>query len=297
MGRGCWAALVGVVVSGCGTDERGELSVGLTTDLALGFDARSVDVEVEVDGEIVARDTFESDRGGLPAIVAPVPVDVDSLVGVRVTARDAAGAPVVTRLAETSLASPGAWFLPLSVDRACLGIACGPGETCASGACVAPLVDGAALDALDPSWLVEAPDACRAGEGEAWLELGVGESSFAELGVDEEVTLEPGPQGGHHVWLALRAYGVRQSGSVVTVQGELPSLGRQIPELVTSVSLRRAEAGACQLWGLRFQVDRGVTLDEVLGEKLRVKVRIEDDAGGNAAASREVRISPSIGGA
>jgi hypothetical protein len=225
-----------------------------------------------------------------------VAAEVDAVVGVRVTARDATGAVVVARLAETSLPSDGRWFLPLSVDLACVGVGCGVGETCVAGACVAPSVDGATLAEPDPGWMAAAPDACRAGAGDAWLELGAGESSFAALATDDVVALEPGPQGGHHVWLALRTFGVRQSGSVVTVRGELPALGRQLPALERSVSLRRAEVGACQLWGLRFQVDRDVGVEEVLGQPLHVTVTVDDDAGGHAESSRRVRIASSIGG-
>jgi hypothetical protein len=295
-GRTCSWSVVLLAAIACAEDEPSELSIGLTTDLALGFDARSVEVEVEVDGLVVASETFESDRGGLPALVAPVPVDAGSQLAVRVTARDGDGASVVTRLAET-VASSGSRFLPMSLDRVCVGISCGPGETCASGSCVSPFVDGAGLDGLDPSWLADAPDACREGDEAAWLELGVGETSFAALATDQVVALEPGPQGGHHVWLAVRAYGVRQVGSTVTVRGELPSLAISVPELQRTVSLRRADAGACQLWGLRFQVDRGVSVEEVVGQPLVVGVTLEDATGRRAEASGVMRLSASLGGA
>ncbi len=54
-------------------------------------------------------------------------------------------------------------------------------------------------------------------DGELVLVLGQGETAYAELDDGTELPLVAGPQGGHHVWIAMRAEGLSAPGAELLV--------------------------------------------------------------------------------
>ena len=50
--------------------------------------------------------------------------------------------------------------------------------------------------------------------GDLVVELGTGEVGFEPLADEQPVPLVAGPQGGHHVWLSLRAEGLAKGGEM-----------------------------------------------------------------------------------
>ena len=55
------------------------------------------------------------------------------------------------------------------------------------------------------------PDACKASlDQPASLTVGQGQTFYADITDNQVLTWEKGPQGGHHVWIALRMIGIRQ---------------------------------------------------------------------------------------
>jgi hypothetical protein len=141
-------------------------------------------------------------------------------------------------------------------------------------------------------WQDLAADACKVpGGGAPEVVIGEGRGAYSNLDEGQTMTVEAGPQGGHHVWLGVRTRQLRQSGSVLTVRGHLPDLATDVPPLSHVVTLHPAEAGCCEIFGVRFQVDREVALGALIGEVLEVEVEIEDDDGDVGIATRSVIIA------
>lgn len=100
----------------------------------------------------------------------------------------------------------------------------------------------AALSACGPSSPENDGGACRAGG--AHVEIGTGtNSSFANyrrLRDGDPVYVTPGPQGGQHLWIQLRARGMDPSRPRVSVRALRASDGRVLGELRLRVDLAAA---------------------------------------------------------
>jgi hypothetical protein len=145
----------------------------------------------------------------------------------------------------------------------------------------------------DPMWLTSAKDACKTpSSGDPTLVIGQGQSAFVPLDEDEVVPIEPGPQGGHHMWLALRVTGLRQMGSRLTLGGRYPDLAYELPAFIVLLTLRKAAENHCESHGVRFQVDRGIAVEKVQGQALDIEIALEDPDGDVATAVKRVVIAP-----
>lgn len=289
--------LAALGAAGCGGDEAAALLVvGLTTDMAVGFDVDHIEITTTIDGIASPAERLSYGKGELvlPAELPVQPARDGAAIALSIAAlRDGAASPIVVRTAATRAAGGRRLLLPVSLDEACSEVPCAASATCAAGACVDPFIAPSALADYDPSWIVSASDACKTpSSGDPEVEIGQGESAFAPLLDGEVVPIEPGPQGGHHVWLALRVSGLRQMGSRLTVKGYFPELAFALRPFTAHVTLHKAGQGRCEVHGVRFQVDRGLSVDEVRGQALDVDVALEDPNGDVAAAARRVVISP-----
>lgn len=281
----------------CGSQEaETQVVVGLTTDIAVGFDIDRIEITASVDGAVRHTEGRSYDAGelSLPAELLVTPTRDGAEVSVSVAAfRDGDPAPRVIRRATTRAVGGRKELLPLSLDEACLGRSCAASETCVKGACVDPFLAPGSLADYDPSWIVSAPDACKTStSGEARVVIGKGQEAFATLETDELMALEPGPQGGHHVWIALRVAGLRQMGSRLTVGGTFPELAFKLPPARSSVTLRKAADDQCEIHGVRFQVDRGIAVDSIRGHRLDMEITLEDPTGDEASAVKRVVLPP-----
>ncbi|KYG07696.1 hypothetical protein BE21_27950 [Sorangium cellulosum] len=290
-------ALLALVPSACGGEEAdARVVAGLTTDMAIGFEVHAIESTTKVDGAITRAERLSYGSGdlSLPAELPIASARDGAEIELSIAAfRDGEAAPIVTRTAATRAASGRSLLLPVSIDAACSGLACAAGATCAAGACVDPFIAPSALDDHDPMWIASAKDACKTpASGEPAIVIGQGESAFAPLGEGEVVPIEAGPQGGHHVWLALRVTGLRQMGSRLRVGGYFPELERELLPFTAFVTLRRAGEGRCEIYGIRFQVDRGLSVEAVRGRALDVEVALEDPNGDAATAAQRVVIAP-----
>jgi hypothetical protein len=283
--------------AGCGGEEAGAyVAVGLTTDMAVGFDIDHVDRTTKVNGAVTDAVSLSYGEGNLalPDVFLEEALADDAEIEVSLAAlRDGEASPVVTRTVKTRAARGRTVLLPVSLDEACSAVSCAGGATCAEGACVDPFIAASALADYDLAWIETAKDACKAPSGPApEVVIGKGETAYAELAEDEIVPIEPGPQGGHHVWLALRVAGLRQMGSILGVSGHLPALSFDIPVFKSGITLRKAAENHCEVYGVRFQVDRGISVDAVRGQKLDIEVVLEDPNGDGATATKRVVIAP-----
>ena len=295
--RRAQVALLVLVTAGCGAEDvDAQVVVGLTTDMAVGFDIRRLERTTKVDGVVTHTEdlSYGEDALSLPAELPAEAVQGGAEVELTVAAfREGEASPFVTRRAATRAVSGRTLLLPVSLDEACGAAACAPKATCVEGACVDPFIDPSALADYDPAWIASAPDACKTpSSGPPAVVIGQGEDAFAPLGDSEVVSIEAGPQGGHHVWLALRVNGLRQMGSRLTVGGTFPELAHELPPFTSLVALRRAAKGQCEIYGVRFQVDQGLSVEAVRGRTLDIVVALEDPNGDVAKAMKRVTIAP-----
>jgi len=143
---------------------------------------------------------------------------------------------------------------------------------------------------IDEGALELAEDACKPSGSSPLVILGQGRGEYRDLQENEPVAVEAGPQGGHHVWLALRTFGLRQAASV-TVRGEFPGVGVDVPPDESMVSLHLAEDGMCEIAGLRLQVDRTASLDVLVGEALDLEAEVTDETGDVGVATKRVVVA------
>lgn len=290
-------ALLILFAAGCGGEDAStRVVVGLTTDMAVGFAIHRVERTVKVDGAVRSAESLSYSQGKLllPAELVIEPADDGASIEVSVAAFGADDtAPIVTRAAATRAAGGRSLLLPVPLQEACSAVSCASGSTCVEGACGDLFVPPASLDDYDPAWIKSAPDACKTPlSGDPAIDLGQGESSFAPLADSEVVPIEPGPQGGHHVWLALRVTGLRQMGSRLTVNGHFPDLAFDLLPFVLFTTLQKTPDPHCEIYGIRFQVDRGIPVAAVRGQPLDIDIALEDPNGDVGTAMKRVVIAP-----
>ncbi|MDI1450211.1 hypothetical protein QHF85_39595 [Polyangium sp. 6x1] len=285
-----------VALAGCADEESNtEVVVGLTTNMAVGFDFYELERTVKVDGVVAQSERLSYGAGSLrlPAELRVPTAKDGATIELSLTAKHIGeDVPVVTREVGTRVLGGQSLLLPVSLDEACAGVSCAANTTCVKGACASPFLEPSSLAAYDPAWMQSAEDACKmASSGEPAIVVGKGQDAFAPLTEGEVVAIEQGPQGGHHVWLALRVTGLRQMGSTLKIGGVYPDLDYKLPPASSLATLRKA-GDHCELYGIRFQVDRGIEVESVRGLPLDVDLVLTDPTGDAATAKTRVVIAP-----
>lgn len=278
----------------------GTVIFGLTSELSLGVDIDRLHVVARAGGE-VTRDDLLTTEGGTLALPAEVPfedladgtaVDV-SLEGFRpgdpVT-------PLITRAASTKVLGGKTLLMRVPLERECVippsGGGCAAPETCVGGACASPYADPAGLEAYSAGWAAGEPDACKpAGAGDPVVIVGKGQGDYLPLEELEVVQVEAGPQGGYHIWIALRMKNLRRSGSITSISGHVPALNHDIRAFDVIFTFDPDEGGFCSLHGLRFQLDNDIDIQQLLGQVLEVQVTVTDPEGDVGVGTRQVTLS------
>lgn len=291
-------------------DTPGEASliVGVQTASDLGSLVGSVHVVTRVDG---APETDET----LPASALPKEIELRGRPGARaevVVDGLAAGAapgspPIVSRLASAALVPDAKKLLRVNLEARCVSLpgapgapACSAPQTCVAGRCAASEVTFDQLEDYEPAWASAPPDICRpANRGAPEVILGTGQTDFATLGEGQVLQLEKGPQGGHHIWIAVRMKNLRQSGSTTTISSALEGDPAPVPPMAYVFTFDRDEGAYCKLYGLRYQVDSGAVdlataYERFLGKRLAVTVEVADTTGARAASTRTIQIADKL---
>jgi hypothetical protein len=142
------------------------------------------------------------------------------------------------------------------------------------------------------------PDPCKASLTQtADVAVGSGQTFYTPLTDGASLTWEKGPQGGHHVWIAIRDIGLRMQGTVTTVDlddiedASKPPVNINHSRLIYDFT--KEEGGHCVLPGLRMQLDNagGVTLESLEGHHIRVTVSLKDPDGATATGSKIIVVS------
>jgi hypothetical protein len=273
-----------------------------------GFSVGQVEIHVKVDGLVAANETLDGSAGPLfpHEVRLNAPKDKpDAAVEIEVIARDRPDPtfpPIVTRLATTHFVKGTTKLAYVYLEVRCntfgllggsgvSGPTCAAPTTCVAGRCVSSELPAPPEYAKD--WATNPPSACGTGTPE--LTIGQGDSALAPLAEDETVTLEEGPQCGHHLWLALRMKNLAQSGTITTLSATQPGTSVAVPPTAFPYTWGPSDGGACDLVGLRFQLDvGGAAASAFLGKPLDVKVELKDKAGHTATATRHVNVASTM---
>lgn len=217
--------------------------------------------------------------------------------------------PIVSRRAITRLPADANKLLRVQLEARCVtlplrdapGLSCAAPTTCIAGQCASSDVPLDALEDYAPNWASAPPDVCRpASHGPPEVILGTGQTDYAPLADGQTLSMELGPQGGHHVWVAVRMRNLRQSGSTTTVTGKLvddPS-SPIFPSAVV-FTFDRDEGPYCKLWGLRYQLDAGAVdlgneYKRFLGKRLALTVEVADSTGARASSTKTIQLASTL---
>lgn len=294
------------------------LVVGVQSD-----DLSSLITSVHIVAKIEGRDPIDITQGTSP--ILPKEVEIKAKPGTRIEVvvdgmNLSSPAPIITRRAETIVpGTPGKRLLRMALEARCAvtppgtpkdagdipsgpqAEACAAPKTCNAGQCVSSVVPFEALEEYVPNWPATAPDLCRpANAGAPELVLGTGQTDYGPLADGQTLQLEKGPQGGHHIWMAVRMRNLKRSGSRTALFAKLPDdPGAQIYPAAYVFSFDRDEGSYCKLYGLRFQLDSGApdlrdAYKKFLGKKLEVTAEVTDSIGQRATSTRSIMIADKI---
>jgi hypothetical protein len=287
--------------------KEGALIVGVQTTADITALVGSVHLVAKVDDTVqkdeiipIAQLPKEIELKGTPTSKADVVVDA---FGPGPT--PASGPPMITRRATTGLVADGKKLLRIQLDSRCMTLAgggptapvCNAPDTCMFGACRTSTVAFDDLEDYETTWPTSPPDFCRpARHGAPEVILGDGQTDYSTLTDGDVLQLEKGPQGGHHIWVALRMKNLRQSGSTTMITSEIEGDPAPVPPMAYVFTFDRDEGSYCKLYGLRYQVDSGVTdltqgYKRFLGKRLKVTVKVSDTTGASAESTRTIQIS------
>lgn len=265
----------------------GSVIVGVLSDLRVGVDFQAMHVVMKA-GDDLVRDEIQQ-AGATLKLPAELPFEglpADTRVHVEIEAlatNGGASTVLVRRVAETKIVAGKKLLLRVGLDSSCVLAAgstassCSAADTCIAGICAAPLVDPAVLGAYTPGWAVTSNDPCKpAGGGAPIVIVGEGQGDYLPTMDGVTAQVEAGPQGGHHIWVAVRMKNLAQSGSITSITGHFPDLGIDVGPFDVIFTFEPDEGGYCKLFGLRFQLDQNDDINSLLGHPLDVKVTISD---------------------
>ncbi|UQA59630.1 hypothetical protein [Polyangium aurulentum] len=279
---------------------RGSLIVGVTSELRAGVDVLELHVIQRVDGAVILDERRFSD--GAKPFTFPLELpfeDLEDSTGVEVVI-EAFGnlpQPLLTRTASSTVRAGRTLLLRVDLDTSCAGASapeCPAPLTCTGGVCGPSNVNAAMLEDYRPDWHKGGTDICKSGTGEPTVIVGRGQGDYLTVNDYDVAQVEAGPQGGHHIWVALRMKNLRQSGTITTLTGEVPELGVSINPFTVIFTFDPDEGGYCKLYGLRFQIDGNLGVEQLLGKKLRITATVKDKDGDVGVGERWVTLSSDI---
>jgi hypothetical protein len=240
---------------------------------------------------------------GGPA-TAPIGVQVEGYQSASWTPQSS-DSPVLVRTAETSFVPNQVELLRVMLQGECLlGLPGGPPgappctapQTCIGGSCQDDTVAPQALEPYTSSWATDVPDICKpANAGPPVVQVGTGQTDYLPLTDGQTVQAEQGPQGGHHIWIAVRQQNIQQSGSTTTITSVQPGTNLAGPRMSFVFTFQPDEGDFCKLYGLRYQLDLdGTDYHLFLGQPLDVTVTIADQSGTTGSATAHVNIASTI---
>jgi hypothetical protein len=208
------------------------------------------------------------------------------------------GQRILTRTGSTKAAEGRSVLYVANLDIECAGPAapqCPTEQTCINGACADPFRDPGELSDYYKGWSGSGGgDRCEPG-GSPEVIVGEGQAAYLPLDEGAVAQVEAGPQGGYHIWLAVRVKNLKQSGTVTEVLGRIPELGYDVPPFSVVFTFDPDEGGYCKIYGLRFRLDdEAHPIESLLGKDLEVTVQLTDTDGDVGTGTKTVRLSDSF---
>ena len=204
----------------------------------------------------------------------------------------------MTRLAATTILAGKKLLLQVALDSRCVAApgatvpTCAAPQTCVAGQCADATVPANGLPLYTPGWSTVSTDPCKpTGGGAPVVVVGEGQADYLPMMDGDTDQVEAGPQGGHHVWVAIRAKNLHQSGSITSVTGHFPDLGLDVGPFTVIFTMEPDEGGYCELYGLRFQLDETTPIDQLLGHPLDITVTVTDSDMSVGTGTRNVVLS------
>jgi hypothetical protein len=292
------------------------LTVGIESD-PMGGAIGAAHVTTKVDGKAATDETFlvANNAGAFPHAVrltpsaadpaAQVDVEIDGFFDPNFATDGNTAPPLISRLATTNFVPGEDLLLRVNLDLQCLlalpggppgGPTCTAPATCIRGSCQSDLVPTSALEPYTDSWPSDAPDICKpANAGPPVVQVGTGQTDYVPATDGETVQIEQGPQGGHHIWVAVRMENLKETGSVTTITSAQPDTGLAGPSTSYAFTFNADEGGYCKLFGLRYQLDvTGTDYHLFLGHPLDVTVTIKDSSGATGSGVAHLAVAPTI---
>ncbi len=306
-------SIVILCIAGCSTPDPGpplgSVVVGITSEYRVPTDIHTLHLVMRQNGTVI-RDESRKAGQGTPPLGFPMELTFSDLEhGDHVeTELEGIGAgdaniTLVRRLASTDAVAGRDMLLRTRLETECVlnampASACISPQTCINAACRDSFVDPILLENYRPGWWETiSNDPCKApGGGDPIVIVGKGQSDYLTMEDLGLAQIEAGPQGGHHVWVAIRTKNLKQSGSVTTVSGIVPSISHTVDPLNVIFTFDPDEGGYCKLYGLRFQLDTGgKKIAELLGKQLEISVQVSEGQGGDIGVGKKtVTLSDTI---
>jgi hypothetical protein len=313
-------AALGTGAVACKHKDKAELVVGVQSE-PMGGVISSLHVVIDVGGVVTVDQVIKPPGPSLIGFPQPwekrIPAEgkIGQPVEVRVDAfglATASGGVTLTRLAKTTFLPERTALLRVDLEPRCLvyprptrrgkapgplsGPTCGPGLTCIKGLCQSEVVQPAKLEPYTSDWPKNAPDLCKApGSGPAMVQIGTGQTGFTPLSPGQTLQAEAGPQGGHHIWIAVRMKNMKQAGSTTQISAVQQDTGTTIPPSTFAFTFDRDEGGYCKLFGLRYQLDNGgIDYTQFLGKPLDVTTVVTDSLGAKATSMAHIQVAATL---
>jgi hypothetical protein len=167
--------------------------------------------------------------------------------------------------------------------------------SCIRGVCADSAVSSASLEPYVSNWATGGgSDPCVAPNGEGpELLIGTGQTGYAPLAQDEAIRAQPGPQGGHHLWIALRMKQLKRDGTVITITSQQPG-GLAGPTSSFVFSLDQDDGGYCRLYGLRYQIDTQNPMSAFQGKPLEITASAKDASSQTKTTTLRIKVSETL---
>lgn len=283
-----------------GNGDTGAVVLGIKSKLMVS-DANSMHVTIKAGGKVVLDKT---QSGAKKDLHFPTELRVNDLEdGERVEAEIdylTDGSLLITREAATDAVAGKVLLLATELESSCtllggFGPSCDGPQTCVHGACRDSYVAPSQLPEYTPTWATTTTDVCKPqGAGDPIVVVGEGQADYLPMADGDLAQVEAGPQGGHHIWVAVRMKNLTQSGSITSLTGHIADLGYDVGPFNVIFTFDPDEGGYCKIYGLRFQLDTQHDINEMLGHTLELTATITDKDKTVGAGKRTVVLSKDI---
>ncbi len=283
-------------------DKLGSVVLGIRSELTPGVQIDEMAVRILADGKTIVDETRRASDKSLkfPTELNTGDLEEGQLVEATITGTTG-GIPSIERLAATKVIANKDLLLEVKLENACTQApgssapTCEVPQTCVKGVCKDSFVVPTKLPNYEANWAEVTVDNCKSqGAGEPIVVVGEGQADYLPMQEGAVAQVEAGPQGGHHIWIALRTKNLTQSGSITSLTGTFPDLGYNVGPFSVVFTFDPDEGGYCKLYGLRFQLDAMYPMAELLGQTFEVTATVTDKDKEVGVGKLKVKLSDDI---